>query len=85
MRVSAMQTLGELRPGDKFWHRGKEWIVDMHVSQEDRVDWHFLEEPDGIYADVHFEATMATCIGGSKPILFILPTDLLVSIESPYF
>ena len=84
MRTKVMKTISELKPGDKFWHRGKEWIVNHHVFQEDRVDWHFLEEPDGIYADVHFEATLCTCVGGPRPILFIMPMNLLVSLESPY-
>lgn len=84
MRSATMKIISDLRPGDHFWHRGKEWILNKHITGTDRVDWNFLEEPEGMYADIEFDHAFVTCIGGPRPILFVVPRDLLVSTESPY-
>lgn len=84
MRSTTMKIISELDVGDHFWHRGKEWIVNLHVTQTDRVDWNFLEEAEGTYADVEFDCVFCTCISGPRPILFVLPRTLMVDTSSPY-
>jgi hypothetical protein len=76
--------LGEIKPNDLFWHRGKEWIVLIHINQEDRVDWEFLEEDEGVSSQVEFSATFVSCISGPKEIWFIMPQEAIVETESPY-
>lgn len=84
MRSATMKIISDLKPGDHFWHRGKEWIINIHINQVDRVDWNFLEQDEGSYADVEFECTFCTCISGPRPILFSMPSSLLVQTENPY-
>lgn len=84
MRTAAMKTLAEMKVGDYFWHRGKEWVINYRVEQETRVDWNFLESEEGTFESWRWEAIMATCLSGPRPILFMLPFDLLVNTENPY-
>jgi hypothetical protein len=84
MRTASMKTLAEMKIGERFWHRGKEWEINHRVEQETRLDWNYTDTPEGTFEDVRFEAIMATCLSGPRPILFMLPFDLLVSTENPY-
>lgn len=76
--------LGELNVGDHFWHRGKLFKVLHHVEFSDRVDWEFLEEDDGVSAEVDFSGTFVSCISAPRDLWFIMPKEALVSTENPY-
>lgn len=78
------QFLGELKVGSHFWHKGKYWKVLHHVEFTDRVDWEFLEEEEGISAEVDFSGTFVACISAPRDLWFMMPKEALVSLDSPY-
>ena len=85
MRLNTVRKqLGEMKPDELFWHRGKQWIVLIQINQEDRVDWEFLEEDDGVSSEVEFTATFVSCISGTREMWYIMPQEAIVETESPY-